>query len=171
MVIPGDEAQLFTIEGLVAGLIMLTTAFFIVGTASVYTPADVHISDMQTEQLGFDALRVMSTPHIYGDDSELEDIVSGIDAGGVSESSAALQFRESFGELISSGTGATTIVDSLNFSSTLYYVDAGAVENKSLPDNPENYARRPSVSTGRYLLTEWDGSESIVRFEVILWRE
>ncbi|UUX93599.1 DUF7288 family protein [Methanoplanus endosymbiosus] len=171
MVIPGDEAQLFTIEGLVAGLIMLTTVFFIVGTASVYTPADVHISDMQTEQLGFDALRVMSTPYIYGAESELGGIVSEIDLGGVNETSAALQFRNSFGELISSGTGATTIVDSFNFSSAVYYVDAGVVVNKSLPDNPENYARRPSVSAGRYLLTEWGGSDSIVRFEVILWRE
>jgi len=171
MVIPNDEAQLLTIEGLVAGLIMLTTAFFIVGTASVYTPADVHISDMQTEQLGFDALRVMSVPYSYGDESELEEIVSEIDLGGVNETTATLQFRESFSELISSGTGATTIVDSFNFSSSIYYVDSKEVLNKSLLYNAENYARRPSVSTGRYVLSEWDGSDSIVRFEVILWRE
>ncbi len=55
--------QLYTIEGVAAGLIMLLTAFIVVGTTSVYTPGDTHISDMQLEQLGGDALHMMNIPN------------------------------------------------------------------------------------------------------------
>ncbi|MDD1690220.1 MAG: hypothetical protein LUQ66_06125 [Methanoregula sp.] len=54
--------QLYTIEGVAAGLIMLLTAYLVVGATSVYTPGDAHISDMQLEVLGSDALAMMDTP-------------------------------------------------------------------------------------------------------------
>ena len=58
-----SDGQLFTIEGIAAGLIMLLTAYIVVSTTSMYTPGDTHISDMQLEQLGSDALRMMNTPN------------------------------------------------------------------------------------------------------------
>lgn len=66
-----EEGQLFTIEGLAAAMIMILTVFFVVNATSVYTPGDAHISDMQLEILGTDALRMMDTPESYGKPSLL----------------------------------------------------------------------------------------------------
>jgi len=54
--------QLYTMEGIAAGLIMLITAYLVLGSTSVYTPGDTHLTDMQLEQVGSDILRVMNTP-------------------------------------------------------------------------------------------------------------
>jgi hypothetical protein len=54
--------QLYTIEGFAAAMIMLVTAWIVLGTTSVYTPGDTHISDMQLEQLGTDVLYLMDIP-------------------------------------------------------------------------------------------------------------
>ena len=56
------EAQLYTMEGIAAGLIMLLTTYLVLGSTVVYTPGDTHITDMQLEQVGSDILRVMDTP-------------------------------------------------------------------------------------------------------------
>jgi hypothetical protein len=57
-----DSGQLFTIEGVASGLIMILTVYFVVNATSVYTAGDAHISDMQLEVLGNDALKMMDTP-------------------------------------------------------------------------------------------------------------
>ena len=54
--------QLYTIEGLAAGLIMLVTAYMVMNATSIYSAGDAHISDMQLETLGSDALYMMDTP-------------------------------------------------------------------------------------------------------------
>ena len=41
------DGQLYTIEGIAAGLMLLMTAYIVVNSTSVYTPGDTHISDMQ----------------------------------------------------------------------------------------------------------------------------
>ena len=56
------DGQLYTIEGFAAGLIMIMTAYLVVNATSVYTAGDTHISDMQLEALGSDALTMMGTP-------------------------------------------------------------------------------------------------------------
>ncbi|WML67224.1 MAG: hypothetical protein METHP_00729 [Methanoregula sp. SKADARSKE-2] len=55
------DAQLYTIEGIFAGLIMLLTPYIIVNSTSIYTPGDTHISDMQLEVIGSDALTMLNT--------------------------------------------------------------------------------------------------------------
>jgi hypothetical protein len=62
-----EQAQLYTMEGIAAGLIMLLTAYLVLGSTSVYTPGDTHITDMQLEQVGSDILRVMDTPLTFND--------------------------------------------------------------------------------------------------------
>jgi hypothetical protein len=57
-----DGAQLYTMEGIAAGLIMLLTTYLVLGSTSVYTPGDTHLSDMQLEQVGSDILKIMDTP-------------------------------------------------------------------------------------------------------------
>ena len=55
------DGQLYTIEGIAAGMILLLTAYIVVNSTSVYTLGDTHISDMQLEVLGSDALTMMDT--------------------------------------------------------------------------------------------------------------
>jgi hypothetical protein len=71
-----DGGQLYTIEGVAAALIMLLTAYIIVGATSIYTPGDAHISDMQLEVLGSDALKMMDTaPNSSVTESPLRQII------------------------------------------------------------------------------------------------
>lgn len=56
-----SDGQLYTIEGFAAALIMLMTAYLVVNATSVYTAGDTHISDMQSEALGSDVLKMMGT--------------------------------------------------------------------------------------------------------------
>ncbi|MDK2973754.1 MAG: hypothetical protein PWP08_125 [Methanofollis sp.] len=58
----GDDAQLYTMEGIAAAFVILMTVYLVAGTTSIYTPGDSHISDMQLEVLGNDVLLVMDTP-------------------------------------------------------------------------------------------------------------
>ena len=69
------DGQLYTIEGFAAGLIMILTAYLVVSATSVYTAGDTHISDMQLEQLGSDALKIMATPVSTGENSPLQKII------------------------------------------------------------------------------------------------
>jgi len=56
-----DYGQLYTIEGIAAAVIMLVTAYIMLNTTTLYTPADTHVIDMQLQQLGNDALSMMDT--------------------------------------------------------------------------------------------------------------
>jgi len=75
----GEAGQLYTIEGIAAGLLMIMTAYLVVSATSVYTAGDTHISDMQLEQLGSDALRIMDTPENKTSPSKLEMIITSSD--------------------------------------------------------------------------------------------
>ena len=70
-----DSAQLYTIEGFAAALIMVITAFFVLNATSVYTAGDTHINDMQLEALGTDALKMMDTPVSSANISPLQEII------------------------------------------------------------------------------------------------
>ena len=70
-----DGAQLYTIEGFAAALIMVITAFLVLNATSVYTAGDTHINDMQLEALGTDALKMMDTPVSSADPSPLQAII------------------------------------------------------------------------------------------------
>ncbi|MDN7011963.1 hypothetical protein FGW20_02660 [Methanoculleus sp. FWC-SCC3] len=73
-----DGGQLYTMEGVAAGLIMLLTAYIVISTTSVYTPGDTHIPDMQLEQLGNDVLAMMDTPDRDGEESQLVGFVKNV---------------------------------------------------------------------------------------------
>jgi hypothetical protein len=72
-----DAGQLYTMEGVAAGLIMLLTAYIVINTTSIYTTGDTHIPDMQLEQLGSDVLAMMDTPNSVGGESQLVKFVRG----------------------------------------------------------------------------------------------
>ena len=71
-----DTGQLYTMEGVAAGVIMLLAAYIVVSTTSIYTTGDTHIPDMQLEQLGSDVLAMMDAPDTNGTTSALETFVS-----------------------------------------------------------------------------------------------
>ncbi|SAI89255.1 hypothetical protein MBBA_2414 [Methanoculleus bourgensis] len=72
-----DAGQLYTMEGVAAGIIMLLTAYIVVSTTSIYTTGDTHIPDMQLEQLGSDVLAMMDTPNSVGGKNQLVEFVKG----------------------------------------------------------------------------------------------
>jgi hypothetical protein len=90
-----DGAQLYTMEGIAAGLIMLLTTYLVLGSTSVYTPGDTHLTDMQLEQVGSDILKIMDIPvnltsSLAQNRSDLRVLLDASDAG------AGLRFRDSF---------------------------------------------------------------------------
>jgi len=104
-VVKNDPGQLYTIEGVAAALIMIITAYLVVNATSVYTSGDTHISDMQLETLGSDALTVMGTPvnnaQRSNGTSTLRSILEEPDSGIMDT-----RFRTEFLELVdTSGTG------------------------------------------------------------------
>src|SRR5512139_3253005 len=76
-----DDAQLYTIEGFAAALIIVITAFLVLNATSVYTAGDTHINDMQLEALGTDALKMMDTPASSAVPSPLQGIIESTPIG------------------------------------------------------------------------------------------
>ena len=108
------DGQLYTIEGFAAGLIMIVTAYLVVSATSVYTAGDTHISDMQLEQLGSDALKIMATPASTGEISPLQKIIEVTPVG-----TDNATFGKMFGNLTNSKTGFGT--DHIQFIASVSY--------------------------------------------------
>jgi len=107
-----DRGQLYTIEGIAAALILLVTAYFVVNSTSVYTPGDTHISDMQLEVLGTDALAMMDTmPNTTVGKSPLRQIVEQDDAS---------RFNTLFPKTINARTGG--MQDDVQYTVNVTYV-------------------------------------------------
>lgn len=122
-----EGAQLYTMEGIAAGLIMLLTAYLVLGSTSVYTPGDTHITDMQLEQVGSDILRVMDTPrHLTGSlqptRSDLELIVNATDANGVlNDQGLPLHFSNFTSDYLCNGNA---VAKDINMGCTGYQTNA-----------------------------------------------
>jgi hypothetical protein len=171
-----DGGQLYTIEGFAAGMIMLFTAYLVLGATSVYTPGDTHISDMQLEQLGTDALRMMNTPVNSSATSTLQDIIENNDA-----TAAAQAFNTTFLNYCNNRTGSQT--DNLHYTAMVTY--------RNITDNSNtwNYplASNRNLTGGEHpvRVTGWvignniklppgspdPGKTRAVLVEVLLWRD
>jgi len=165
-----DHGQLYTIEGIAAGVIMLFSVYLVLGATSVYTPGDSHISDMQLEQTGTDALRMMNTPVNGSAESKLQQIV---------ENSDGQTFNTTFLDYVNNKTG--TIADNLHYEATITY--------RNLSDTSPNATWSYPLVANRNLtgvehpvrVTEWvllnkpvPGSVNYPRavlVEVLLWRD
>lgn len=148
------DGQLYTIEGVAAGLIMLLTAFIVVGTTSVYTPGDTHITDMQLEQMGSDALHMMNTPDTSpaSTESTLQSMI---------EKNEVDRFRETFISFCNTTAGGTT--DHLQFSADVYYRKASSV-------NRYDFAESRNLTGGEHAVrvTEWVFVDNSVGMPVVL---
>jgi hypothetical protein len=98
-----DGGQLYTIEGLAAALIMVITAYLVVNATSVYTAGDTHISDMQLETLGTDALTMMATPKNMNEDADNDNTLRSILENDYSPTPMDTAFRTEFLKHIEAG--------------------------------------------------------------------
>jgi len=166
-----DRGQLYTMEGIAAGVIMLLTAYIVVSTTSVYTAGDTHIPDMQLEQLGSDVLAMMDTPDTHGAPSALETYVNANNSTG---------FKKAFLEYCNSKAGST---DDLHMSATITHRDAGSnVIKEHLfvgpPDDGSWTGRESAVRVTRWVQLDYQIGRGApygpraqaVLVEVLLWR-
>ena len=158
-----DRAQLYTIEGLIAGLIMLATAYLVLGTPVSFAVGSSHISGMQLEQLGSDALAMMDTADTYDRESELQEIIS---------TTNSTWFEKSFRESLERSTGATVMVNDLSFNATVYYhVDDEVLSYHLSPEPPdEPVGREPSVCVSRWVGMSAESPHQVMLLEVLIWR-
>jgi hypothetical protein len=170
-----DHAQMYTLEGFAAGVLMLITAYLVLGATTVYTPGDVHIAEMQLEQLGSDALAMMDLPDYNDGTNELEDIIENTDS---------LAFSSSFTANLRRLTGSTdTCVDDLQFNASVYYRTAsGEVASYPLAHSERSslVSREPAVRVSRWVSVDATGISEIqgcdrrdpqlLLVEVLLWR-
>ncbi|MDG6256827.1 MAG: hypothetical protein QCH35_04430 [Methanomicrobiaceae archaeon] len=171
-----DQAQMYTLEGFAAGVLMLLTAYLVLGTTTVYTPGDVHITDMQLQQLGSDALAMMDTPNSHGDTNELVNIINTTDHE---------LFDDSFMANLQNLTESTdTCIDDLQYNASVYY-RAASGEVASYPlatsDRGDLVSREPAVRVTRWVTVNGESVSEIpeaadrrnpqlVLVEVLLWR-
>jgi hypothetical protein len=165
-----DAAQLYTIEGVSAGLIMILTAFFVVNATTVYTAGDSHISDMQLEILGSDALKMMDMPpNSSVTKSPLQTIIEPVNPD-----------SETFKTLFLNLTNNRTDIglDRIQFSANISYYNIAGGTTESLP-----LASSRAITGGEHAVrvTKWvivdkqmPGSVTTPRailVEVLMWRD
>jgi hypothetical protein len=165
--------QLYTIEGFAAALIMIVTAWIVIGTTSVYTPGDTHISDMQLEQLGTDVLMAMDTPDASAVPlkSPLQTFVENKDGTG-----PAL-FNNMFLSYSNNKTGAMT--DNIQYMAWVTYRKVNETLqyefSKSRSLTPGDHAVRVTRwvlvdNTAASMPAEVESREQAVLMEILLWR-
>jgi hypothetical protein len=177
-------AQLYTIEGFAAALIMVVTAWIVLGTTSIYTPGDTHISDMQLEQLGTDVLQMLDTPETPDAPgwSPLQIFINN------SDSTGPVLFNDRFISYCNNKTDGR--IDNIQYTATIYY------RKQTLPPLP-NVTKHYEFSKSRGLtrgdhavrVTHWvlmdegpspplllpagdepDSRPQAVLLEVLLWK-
>jgi hypothetical protein len=166
-----DEGQLYTIEGIAAAALIMTTVYLVLNSAMVFTPGETHIYDMQLEQIGNDVLAVMDQPTTWekSDPSDpypkspLEEYIENYDKAG---------FRNMFREY---STATTAADDNIQFQATIYYNTGGQVTEKEF-GNSQDYYRENAVVVTRWVnikdghLFGGEARPQTVLLEVLLWR-
>jgi len=171
-----SEGQLYTIEGVAASVLVLTTVYLVLSTTTVLTPGETHIYDMQLEQLGNDVLAVMDLNETWGagthkyPKSPLEHYIESIGSGGED------QFRDHFLLLANQTTGAN---DNLKFTSKIAYRKnvTGEIETRDFAQT-NVYNRERAVKVTRWVnidnslggISDLDTRPQTVLLEVLLWR-
>lgn len=165
-----DGGQLYTMEGVAAGVIMLLTAYIVISTTSIYTPGDTHIPDMQLEQLGSDVLAMMDTRDAHGDArSDLATYISTTDQPG---------FRAMFWDYCNMRSGSN---DDLKMNAYVYYRDqgSGTIKSYALDEEDMTTGRENAVRVTRWVQVpgkpsgspaDVDSRTQAVLVEVLLWR-
>jgi hypothetical protein len=176
-----DGGQLYTLEGIAGAIIVIVTMYLVLGTTAIYTPGDTHITDMQLEQLGSDALRMMDTPNASGMQSDLVMILSDYNN------------RTMFSGLFRTYCNQTFNGkdNGIEFGASVFYRDdnLGNISSYPLTQSQQFSGREPAVRVTRWVQIndepqslpepyDTDGIETVgvdrrkqvVLVEVLLWR-
>jgi len=152
------NCQLYTIEGVAAALIILLSAWLMLNTPAIYVPGDLHISEMQLEEVGADALSVLDTPREFPGESDLQRWV---------EEGDGEAFAANFSALINSMAGSD---DRIGFNATLWGREGDTVRCRP-------FCTPRGVWTGRERMVRvcrfvhiTDPQPRILRLEVMMWR-
>jgi hypothetical protein len=168
-----SDGQLFTIEGIAAGLIMLIAVYIVVNTTSVYTPGDTHINDMQLEVIGSDALKMMNMPETGAvGKSPLVRMV---------ETNDGAAFFTSFNHILNNRT--ETRANTIQFMANVSYMkDANTVNSTFLGMSRPLTGGEHAVHISQWIIVEnrkldpdWSAAYSrgkhAALVEVLLWRD
>ena len=159
-----DQGQIYTIEGVAAAILMVTTTYLVLSSTTILTPGETHIIDMQLEQLGYDALAVMDTPSRYGDQSPLSVYI---------QNGNNIDFDSSFTKLLNTRTGLAT--DTLAYNATVFYRDSSGSLNEYDFAGTQHY-RENSVKVSRWVSIsdaangDMRSGYQTVLLEVLIWR-
>lgn len=176
-----EQGQLYTIEGVAAGALIIFTAYLIFSSTFILTPGDTHINDMQLEQLGNDVLKIMDTRNSFdpvgGDifaqkESDLETYISYYDPDKfkidpLNPTPGFIQYFQMY-----SGDDPR-----LHLSAKVYYRDGNSVKSiPFLPPPPDNREHFVTVTRWVHIHPQnaavWaDPDPKTVLLEVLLWRE
>ncbi len=176
-----EAAQLYTIEGIAAGLIMILTAFFVINATTVYTAGDSHISDMQMETLGSDVLKMMDTP---ADSSVTKTLLQAIIEDPVSVPNET--FKKSFLNLANNRTGLspdyyTTIDSGMGYIQFTANYTCRVDPGTEIESYPISYSRNMTGGEHAVRATKWvvvdkavcgnAKQDRAVLVEVLMWRD
>jgi len=169
-----ESAQLYTIEGFAAALIMVITAFLVLNATSVYTAGDTHINDMQLEALGTDALKMMDTPVSSAEISPLVEIITYTTPVGTLNATFNTMFMN-----YTNVTGAGPIHD-IQYSASYSCRDS---TTNNVTSYPLSYSRNLTGGEHSVKATKWvivnkpapfcgsGFTQRAVLVEVLLWRD
>ncbi|HPD75766.1 MAG TPA: hypothetical protein P5217_04480 [Methanoregulaceae archaeon] len=149
--------QLYTIEGIAAALIMIVTVWIVLGTTTMYTPGDTHISDMQLEQLGTDVLAMMDTPNSTlenrNNTSNLQQMIKNNYSAFSNPPGDYRKGPELFNTMFLSYANSMTNgrADHIQYSATVYY------RNATTPTGSYEFSKTHDISPGDHAVrvTRW----------------
>jgi hypothetical protein len=172
------DGQLYTIEGVAAALIILLTAYIVVNSTSVYTPGDTHISNMQLEVVGSDALTMMNTAaNSTIGKSPLQTMVENNDAAG---------FMTMFNNTVNNRTGLTPEIHPIQFLADVAYVNnsvTNTINSTFLSSSSRSFTgSEHAVHVSQWVVIEKNqftdctasdckNRKHAVLVEVLLWRD
>jgi len=171
------EGQFYTMEGIAAAVLMVLTAYLVLSGTTMYTPGDTHIIDMQLEQVGSDALKVMDTKNIDSTNetfSYLESYVRNMTTTGKND------FKTEFKRIIDI---SSAYPDNIHFKADIYYrLTNDTIKKFDFTESDRKFSgNENAVRVSRWVFVDKaatnvpsaDGfrdNNQTVLLEVLLWR-
>jgi hypothetical protein len=170
-----DNGQIYTIEGITAGIIMIVTAYLILSTSTIFTPGDVHITDMQLEQTGGDALAMLDTPNsyiIYNESPNTTKMSYFI------QKDDKIGFESKFTDYLNNKT-ALGSYDNIHYTANIYFPNGSEINNIDFSNSGKITGRENTIKVTRLVLVNNSANDNtrlpekrvqMVLVEVLLWR-
>ncbi|MDH7510761.1 MAG: hypothetical protein QHH04_06935 [Methanolinea sp.] len=166
------EGQLYTIEGIAASVLVMTTIYLVLNTTTILTPGETHVYDMQLEQLGNDILGVMDFNETWVDNgygytkSPLQNYIETNDGPG---------FGAHFLNLAKMTVGKENFAD-INLNANITYRTGSHINSYNF-NHTRDYSRERAVKITRWVNIDdkhtnphLEARNQTVLLEVLLWR-